>query len=286
MIDAAFGVRAPFSVEYRRRRGGGDYQHVWHVGAPRDDADGEFAGYAGAIIDVDARAGAADPRQIAGRLIAAHEDERGDLARELHDDVSQQLAVLAIDLELLGASASAPDATERARRALALAEGAAKSVHALSHRLLPSKLHLVGLVSALTELQRERSRSGFTVTFTHDRVPPDVPRDVAVALFRIAQEAVQNAAQHSGADGVRLHLNGVADRLRLTIVDDGAGFDVQARAGTGLGLAVMRERLAPLGGAVTIRSAPGAGTHIEASAPVAPRVPADDRKRRSGSADC
>ena len=151
--------------------------------------------------------------------------------------------------------------------ALNRAHGIARSVHDLSHRLHPAKLRLIGLVSALHGLQRELSRSDFAVTFTHDTVPSALPPDLTLCLFRIVQEALQNAIKHS-----RAHPGGAFERQlgwpALTIVDDGVGFDVNAAWGKGLGLMSMVERLEAVGGTLEIRSKPGTGTRLEVRAPL------------------
>jgi signal transduction histidine kinase len=152
--------------------------------------------------------------------------------------------------------------------ALNRAQGIAKSVYDLSHRLHPAKLRLIGLVSALHGLQRELSQPNIGITFTHDNVPPTLPPDLTLCLFRVAQEALQNAVKYSQARQVSMCLSGVSEGLALTIVDDGVGFDVDAVWGTGLGLISMGERVEAIGGTFKVRSTPGAGTRVEVKAPV------------------
>ena len=166
-------------------------------------------------------------RDLGARLLNAQESERARIARELHDDISQQMALLQIDLELLGGTAQG-DAVAMADDAVNRAQDIARSVHELSHRLHPAKLRLMGLVSALKGLQRELSQSGLTATFTHDPIPATLPAELTLCLFRIAQEALQNAAKHSGTARVAVRLNHGANGLTLTIEDEGVGFDVNA----------------------------------------------------------
>jgi len=213
---------------------------------------------------VELQASYARIHDLGGRLLNAQEGERARIARELHDDIGQQIALLAIDLELLGASNPAPLAVD----ALSRAQGVARSVHDLSHRLHPAKLRLIGLVAALTGLQHEPSHSGIPTTFTHDNVPRSLPPDVTLCLFRIVQEAMQNATKYSGAHVVAVHLSGTPDGLLLTVDDDGRGFDVDAAWGTGLGLMSMSERVEAIGGTLQVRSSPGAGTHLEVRVPL------------------
>jgi signal transduction histidine kinase len=207
---------------------------------------------------------------LGARLILAQEAERSRIARELHDDVSQQVALLAIDLGRLSDAGGErrPEAEHLASTALDRVQSVARSVHDLSHRLHPAKLQLLGLVAALASLQRELSQPAMAITFSHDNVPSALPQDLSLCLFRIVQEALQNAAKHSGAHDVSVRLSGGADALALTIVDDGTGFDVDTAWGRGLGLVSMGERLEALGGALKIYSKPGAGTRLEVTVPI------------------
>ena len=134
-------------------------------------------------------------RHLGARLLQAQDSERSRIARELHDDISQQVALLSIDLELL-LGAVPPDTEPLAGEALNRAQDLARSVHDLSHRLHPTKLRLIGLVPALQALQRELSRSDTTIAFTHQGVPANLPLDLTLSVFRVAQEAVQNALKH------------------------------------------------------------------------------------------
>jgi signal transduction histidine kinase len=210
-------------------------------------------------------------RDLAGRLLSAQEAERARIARELHDDVGQQLSVLTLDLQLLSGSGQTSDDAAKVAQAVERSDQIAKSIHDLSHRLHPSKLQLVGLVPALTGLQRELSESSeIDITFMRDQVPAHLPHDFTVCLFRVAQEALQNAVKHSGARNVSMYLQGTPDGVVLTIIDDGVGFDVDAAWGKGLGLVSMSERLESIGGTLVINSAPNAGTRLEIVVPVRP----------------
>jgi signal transduction histidine kinase len=177
------------------------------------------------------------------------------------------VALLSIDLEGLRNGAQA-DGDRLAGEAFTRVQGIARSVHDLSHSLHPSKLRLIGLVAALAGLQRELSTSGVTITFTHDHVPVALPPDVKLCVFRVVQEALQNALKYSQAREVSVHLIGEPQRLALTIVDDGVGFDVDAAWGRGLGLISMSERLEMIDGTISIRSAPGAGARLDVVVPL------------------
>ena len=200
-------------------------------------------------------------RDLAARLLHAQEAERARLARDLHDDISQQMAVLEIDLELLRSATQGPTEAAAAEL-LTRARAIASSVHDLSHRLHPAKLRLMGLIPALDGLRREMSQSDIAITFTHDAVPSPLPSDVTLCFFRVAQEALQNALKYSHARHVTVHLKGTPDDIALTISDDGAGFNVEAAWGKGLGLLSMAERVEAVGGRLDIRSDPGTGTRL------------------------
>jgi signal transduction histidine kinase len=206
---------------------------------------------------------------LSGRLINAQEQERSRLARELHDDVTQRLASLAIDAgreeRVLSGSAGA---TVRAMR-----EGLVRlseDVHALSYRLHPSILEDLGLVEAL-RAECERFSRACPIRLEADArdLPERLPRDVALCLFRIAQEALRNVARHAKASEAQVHLRRLKGGLQLAVRDDGAGFDPkQDRVRTSLGHASMRQRVFLLGGKVEIDSRPGHGTAIRAWVPL------------------
>jgi len=208
-------------------------------------------------------------RDLGGRLLHAQEDERGRIARELHDDISQQLALLSIDLDMLKVevpSAAAELAGEAADRAHAVS----KSVHDLSHRLHPAKLRLIGLVPALRALTREMSHPGMHIDVTAADVPPALSPDLTLCMYRVVQEALQNAVKYSHANQVNVHVQGTPTMLSLVVSDDGVGFDTNDAWGQGLGLISMRERVESLGGTIAIRSSRDAGTRLEVRAPLDP----------------
>jgi signal transduction histidine kinase len=206
-------------------------------------------------------------RDLASRLLGAQEDERSRIARDLHDDISQQMALLKIDLEQLGAVVEG-EAESLTFEAQQRAQNIARSVHDLSHRLHPAKLRLIGLVSALQGLRRELSHTDINITFEHENVPTVLREELALCLFRIVQEALQNAIKYSKGRHVAVHLKGSANELTLTIADDGVGFDVSTAGQQGIGLISMHERLDAVGGSLIIQSKPGEGTRLLATVPL------------------
>ena len=206
-------------------------------------------------------------RDLGARLLTAQETERARIARELHDDISQQVALLAIDLELLQRPA-VPHVKDLSAAALTRTESIARSVHDLSHRLHPARLRLVGLVNALDALRRELAQPGLDITFTHENVPQELSPDLTLCVYRVVQEALQNAVKYSGARRVAVSMRSGPGGLTLSIADDGAGFEVNGAWGQGLGLISMRERLEAIGGTFHILSTPGAGTRIDIAVPL------------------
>ena len=206
-------------------------------------------------------------RDLSGRLLHAQESERARIARELHDDISQQISLLVIDLGLMRGDV-APQTQRLTNEVLSRAEGIVRSVHDLSHRLHPPKLRLIGLVAALRDLQHEMSQLGMPVTFTHENVPMPLPLELTLCLFRVVQEALQNAHKYSHARHVSVHLRGESEGLTLTVADDGVGFDVDEAWGKGLGLISMGERLEAVGGMFKISSKPDQGTKVNVFVPL------------------
>ena len=197
-------------------------------------------------------------RDLGARLLTAQDVERSRIARELHDDISQQIALLTLDLDLLARTSS--DAA-LAGETLARAHGIARSVHDLSHQLHPAKLRLLGLVASLHSLQRELSRPDVAISVTHANVPSPLAPDLTLSLYRVVQEALNNALRYSRARRITVDLQGTPGGLVLTIEDDGVGFDVEAEWGKGLGLVSMQERLEVVGGSLDVRSGAG-GTRL------------------------
>ncbi len=199
-------------------------------------------------------------RHLAARLLQAQEAERSRIAGELHDDICQRMLLLTIELDSLAQG----NDDGAAAAALVTAQDISKSLRELSHQLHPTRLRVLGLVAGLESLCGEMSRAGLTLRWTHDNVPAALSSDVRLCLFRVAQEALQNAIKHSRATELAMDLSGTSDGLTLTVVDNGVGFDVDAAWKTGIGLGSMSEHLQAVGGSLTITSRPEHGTRLVA----------------------
>jgi PAS domain S-box-containing protein len=210
---------------------------------------------------------------VSHKLIEAQEKERTRIARELHDDINQRIALLAVELEQLQQSNSGLDGDVR-RRMIDLGRRITEigiEVQAISHRLHSSKLEILGVVVACRSFCREvAERNKVTVDFTEGGTPRGVPQDVSLCLFRILQESLNNAIKHSGAQHFEVRLRAVSDEIQLTVRDCGVGFDAPAALnGHGLGLISMRERASLVKGTISITSKPMTGTEITLRVPIA-----------------
>lgn len=232
-------------------------------------ASGEPESLMGVTLDVTERKRAETAiRNLSRRLLRVQEEERALLARELHDDISQRLAVLAIDV---GRAHLAAAGRPREATLLAVREGLEKlgeDVHQLSYQLHPTVLDELGLEEALrAECERFERRCGTEVRPWLDAPADAVGSDAGLCIFRVAQEALRNAERHAAARSVTVSLR-LEDRdLLLVVSDDGAGFDPEAPRGRSLGLASMRERVQLAGGSFRVVSEPGEGTTVVARVP-------------------
>ena len=260
-------------MEYRLRRHDGEYRWVLDTGVPRYAADRRFVGYVGSCIDItDRRRIEERLREVGGRLVSAQEEERRRIARELHDDLSQQLALLGSELEQL--RLHDPERREEmSRRLIALgrrAQSISSDVYRLSHQLHPTKLEALGLVTSLRSYCREVStQQSIHVSFTHGDVPASIPMDISLCVYRIVQEALRNVARHSGANEAHVQILTRDGGLCLRIADAGAGFDPDSIGHVGLGLISIRERLRFVGGELQVHSARSHGTRLEVWIPIA-----------------
>jgi PAS domain S-box-containing protein len=268
---AAFDKQESFRIEHRLQRQDGEYRWLFDQGVPRFDADGGFAGYIVTAIDVTERKQAEELiHDLAGRLIVRQEVERQRIARELHDDIGQGIALLKVEIDLMATGIDSEQTRAQLSRLSSRVGEIASDVHDVSYELHPSRLRAIGLISALQSLCRDTSvQRNVRVTFTQGVVPPSVDADVSLCLYRIAQESLHNVVRHSHARDAHVTIACDDGFVSLQIADSGIGFDPRIVAHAGLGLHSMRERVAILNGQLTIDAAQGSGTQIMVRIPLA-----------------
>jgi signal transduction histidine kinase len=214
-------------------------------------------------------------RALGGMLIRAQERERSRIASEIHDDFSQRLAVMALELENAeeAIGASPDEAVRQVHNILNSASELGADLHTLSHRLHSSTLERLGLVPGVTALCKEFAvQQGIGVDLLTDDVPHSVHADAALCLFRIVQEGLRNLKKHSGATKAQVRLGRTGGKLFVSVSDEGVGFDLHDLAEKGgLGIRSMEERASLMGGRFEIHSKPGKGTRIEAWIPIIER---------------
>jgi PAS domain S-box-containing protein len=213
------------------------------------------------------------------KLIQAHEDERAWIARELHDDIGQRLALLRLDLDRLktASEASPNEFGNVIGKAKEDVLNLAHDIQALSHRLHSSKLEYFGLAQAAASYCSELcGQYDVDIHLQTEHIPPDLPEDIALCMFRVLQEALQNAIKHSRSRRFDVLFDrAVSDMLCLTVHDSGIGFDpAEAIKGPGLGLVSMRERVKLIGGELSVESQPGKGTTVHGCVPLMRARPA------------
>jgi signal transduction histidine kinase len=201
------------------------------------------------------------------KLIQSQEQERARIGRELHDDINQRIAMLAVELEHLQDNPA--EVQTRLPELRAQTMELSNDVQAMSHDLHSSKLEYLGVVAGMKSWCREFSeRQAMEIDFKSD-ISSVVPLDVGICLFRVLQEALNNALKHSGVKRIEVQLREESGEIHITIRDLGKGFDLEAvRQGRGLGLTSMQERVRLVNGTITIESKPMGGTTIHVQVPV------------------
>ncbi len=210
-------------------------------------------------------------RVLAGKLLSAQEDTRRRLARELHDDFSQRLAVLSMYAAKLEHQRDNPRAVvEGLKQIQDESVKLSSDIHAIARQLHPSILDDLGLSDAVASAcERFSQAEGIPVDCVQENVPPGIPKDVALSIYRIVQEGLANIAKHARASRILVSLASSKHAIRLCIKDDGVGFDTgEAARGGGLGLASMRERVHLIRGKLNIKTEPGGGTEIRVAVPL------------------
>jgi len=289
----AFEARKPFFMEYRVRHADGEYRWLLATGVPKYGADGSFAGYIGCDVDITERRNAEDriresqaalaqshqeTQHLAGRLIEAQDTERARIARDLHDDVSQQLAGVSIAFsglkQRLGEYRVSEDLQQELVDLQQQTLTLARNVRQLSHDLHPTVLRHLGLEKALASYCGELERShGVVMRCGADGEFASIGPEAGLCLYRIAQEALRNVVAHAGASRADVRLCRKDDHAEITITDDGHGFDLNdPERRNGLGLVSITERAKLAGGTISIGPGPDQGTRVHAAIPVNGRL--------------
>lgn len=283
----------PFELEVQLPSG-----RKWFMemsGAPIHDRQGHAIGGVAVTVDITERkriekallhseklkAAQDELGKLSGKLIEAQERERRRIARELHDDICQQLALLSIEIDQAMQAGevdrlqavcrgSETEYLGRIEKASRHCSAIGHAVQALSHELHSSSLDYLGMVTAIRGFCREFSeKHKLTIKFTSAGIPNSLPHDVSLCLFRVVQEALRNAAKYSGANQIEVAMRGGPNGIELEVRDAGAGFDPEeAKNGGGLGLVSMQERVGLVRGSISIESKLNCGTKIRVTIPL------------------
>ncbi len=274
----AFAEPKGGEIQFRIRTKNGEIRWIEHACRPISSLEGEFVGFRASNRDITERkqaeaelAGSREAlRMLAGGLLSIQEEERRRLARELHDDLTQRLAVLAIEAGKLEKQleASPCEVQEKVGQMKEQIVKLSSDVHDISRQLHPSIIDDLGLRQAIqSECVNFTKREGITVKYEPDNIPPKIPRDISLCLFRIVQEGLRNIAKHAKVTEAKVTLVGRDNLITLTIEDSGIGFDpTQMRGEAGLGLVSMEERTRLIQGEFLVQSKPGQGTVIRVTA--------------------
>ncbi|MCZ6452236.1 MAG: PAS domain S-box protein, partial [Deltaproteobacteria bacterium] len=232
---------------------------------------GEPVALRGFMIDITERKSLEElQRNISGWLISAQEEERRKISRELHDDFSQRLALLAVEIHQIGQeiSESKLPSAKSMDELWSQTQELAADLHRLSHQLHPAILDQLGLGTAVRSLCREfTDQHDILVKYTEHEIPESVSPDVAVCVYRAVQEGLRNIVKHSGAKDAEVQLTGDRDTIHLRIADQGVGFDPKTTGKKGLGLISIEERTRLVQGELSLQSRPSHGTCIDLKIP-------------------
>lgn len=271
-LTKALEVGGPYEKDYRIILPDGRTRWIASRGSVEFDTNRKPVLIRGASLDITARKFAEEAaHDLSGRLIQAQEEEQMQLARDLHDDLSQRLALLSIELEMFGQSR--PVERDQIEAFSAQVKSLSLEVHRVSHELHPATLEQLGLVAALRGFCEEFAQAHeLAIEFTDGTVPRAVPNEKALCLYRITQEALHNVVKHSRATAAKVGLAMDHGELRLTIEDNGIGFDPKAtRTNASLGLVSMTERARFVDGRLSVESHAGKGTTVAVHVPVTKR---------------
>jgi two-component system sensor kinase FixL len=267
-LESSLEKQTDYAVEHRVLLPDGGLRWIAAQGRVEDPGSGEGKRMLGVCMDITRRRQAEEAaHHLSARLIHAQEGERKRLARELHDELGQGLALLSVEIELLGRGPPLdPEQINGRVQALsARVKNLSSDVHRLSHELHPAKLEQLGLAAAVRGLCRELATAhAIAIDFEQHEVPGSLPDELALCLYRIAQEALRNVVKHSAATTARVTLGVEGDEICLAVTDNGRGFDprpMQPQAS--LGLVSMQERARLAHGRISVQSSPGGGTRVE-----------------------
>jgi PAS domain S-box-containing protein len=272
-VETALHTGAPYELDLEMIRADGTHRWTRARGEVQRDSTGRIARLRGTVQDITERKLAEEAlSSVNRRLIEAQESERARIARDLHDDIGQRLALLTLALEQVkglqrGSSSEALGLVDALQKQTAEIMA---DVQAISHELHSPRLLHLGVVGAIRGFCKELSgQKQVGIDFGHENVPASVPPEVSLCLFRVLQEALHNGVRHSGVRHFDVHLRGTGDAVQLTVRDQGVGFDVDAASREpGLGLTSMKERLKLVDGELFIESLSKRGTIVRASAPL------------------
>jgi PAS domain S-box-containing protein len=279
-VQQAMQSRENFATEYRVLRSDGSVRWIASRGRLQPTKAGKPSGVMGVSVDVSERKETEDAlrrseqdlSKLAGRIIHAQEEELRRLSRELHDDLTQRLAALALDAALIEKELNPlpPHAVQGFKELRANLSEVAEEVHDLSRQLHPSILDDLGLVQAVqAECAAFTRKTGIDMSFAPYDFPDSVSHQSALCLYRVIREALQNISKHSRAASASITLQGLSDGIRLLIADKGIGFDPQGvKTKAGIGLSSMRERVRLVNGTISFESNPGQGSEIEVFIPI------------------
>lgn len=260
-----------FTIEFRVRRFDGKFRWIYESGTPWHSPAGKFLGYIGSRIDITERKTVEEAlANFGGQLIRARDEEYARIARELHDDLNQRMALISVELDYVSQNPPSADKLRtKLENVMSRVAETSKAVHRMSYELHPSKLVHLGLVAALQSLFEELNRRHrLAIEFTNKDVPADLPQDLSLCLYRIAQECLSNVIKHSGVQQAKVDLLGTGNDIQLRVSDAGRGFAEPLKASNGLGLISMRERLRLAGGRISVESRPLQGTTIDVIVPL------------------
>jgi PAS domain S-box-containing protein len=265
-VETALHTGEPYELDIEMVCADGSYRWVTARGEAQRDSVGQVVGLRGTVQDITERKRAEEAMStVNGRLIEAQESERARIARDLHDDIAQRLAMLTMALDQ---AQRLPASSGEVRTSLAALQKQTAEitadVQALSHTLHPPRLLHLGVVAAMRGCCEELSaQHNVGIDFGHENVPGNMPTDVSLCLFRVLQEALHNGVRHSRAARFDVRLRGIGNVVHLTVRDEGVGFDVDAASrGMGLGLTSMKERLKLVGGELVVESQSTRGTTV------------------------